>query len=348
MESAKELLAKHTVYTDDHALTEVVIENGMLKIGGTEFKMTDAFAPRLLSLLKLPNKNMDVLDNQHLASDINYRIGYMNEDRDVVIGVRFFDNNPYDVFEIKKDKLVLPIKHSVLLDQLFTQVPEIENDATYDIKFDHVQGLRLKTFASRRKVVREDGKTLVIGLSINNIDYNKSKYGTSVGFNVYDTQTKISYSNINQLNYKIKHEGSKAIECIAAYASLLIDTLLPYMQEAIKLTFEQPLTEQVFQETRERLQKALGKKDADSVMLQYLTNDGEDPDMCVLNREVLDMEISEFDFMESLALSVKDFYKDPSERDIVKLEKAEKVLSFALSQNLTVVKIKSEEQRDSE
>lgn len=328
----------YKIINRDFPLTnEVYMEGKLLHIDGDTYEMSDVFPKSLFKLLKLPNKNLQVLDLDHLTSDINYRFQTMILDGELhAVFARFINGYLYDIYPIKKDKVITPIKHSVLLKYLFQYendlvLPILQCDNVYKGFVDTENGMWLKTenpnFGLQLHSKFYGDLEFKIGTFVNNIEYNKSKYGVTTSYNITRSDTTSSILGVNRRLTKVNKEGADYLSWVSEEVRFLYFNI-NNLYKALKLANETLLTEQVVLETMKRVKKVIGTKNTESLFIPYLQDDKKgglefNPDSVA--------DVTELEFILKLQDSMSSVIIPTAYKKVIDFEHA---IGFALNQNL--------------
>lgn len=327
----QEALRKHKIFNEYADACDVSVDvNGVIHFGMYPAPMSDVFAPQLMKAVNLPKKNLDVLSPERLMGDINYRLQHMPEG--TTLGLRIFDEKAYDIYEVKKEKYLLPVHHAKFIDMMLLNLPELKDHYNFSLaKFNYADGLRIRAFHKTEKFIGPDGAEFALGIEFRNRDYNRNVYGSSVSYVLYDSVNNVTVSGIQERTHKVKKESSEYLDQLFEDAAILLNSDIEWLRSAFANLFNTPLTPFTVDAAYKALVKAVGKKDANVVMYDYIQDDLYDWKKKVPKPEQ-NPEHTEYTLFDVIAKTSPMFAEDPFA--------AQKAAGVILDTQITAVKQK--------
>lgn len=305
-----EALKQHKIFNEYSDACDVSVDtNGVIQFGVYPAPMSNIFAPQLMKTVGLPKKNLDVLSPERIAGDVNYRLQHMPEN--TVLGLRIFDTKAYDIYEVKKEKYLLPVHHAKFIDMMLLNLPELQQEYEFTFAaFDFADGLRLRAFNNNVAFTGPVGSEFTLGVEFRNRDYNRNVYGSSVSYILHDTVNNVTVSGIQKKNHKVRKESSEYLDQLFEDAAILMNSDTKWLRKAFTSLAETKLTPHTVDITYKALVKAVGKKDANVVMYDYIQDDLYDWKKKVPKPEQ-NPEHSEYTLFDVIAKSAPMFAVDP-------------------------------------
>lgn len=235
--------------------------DGVLRVEGSEYDITDMSIKPLAGVVGLPVKNLQILSNERISEDLNYLFKSCDNTH---VSIRLVDNVIYDI-QKRKTELEIPVDNVLFLERVMNDMPELLEQNLHNLSFQNGR-LNITTRNYGSDVEPIPGDVNSVGLQIVNSDHGQ--YYTQVTYHIYRRVCANSAVGIDAFRFKPRAEGDVIGEIVNKGVTMLKDTSL--LCKAYRLLNESPISDYSFSLMRNSLRSNVGTKNMFELLGDYL------------------------------------------------------------------------------